>query len=428
MKYFKYILPGILLFILMTTCQQPPVKTPGEKDFAQVYYPGGSSLHPDYMIHHVNDSISVLYIRVYLSELLFSLVNPDLDYRARVRFSYELKKISDPSDEGVLADSASIVRTLVREEGKNSFFTGLPLKAFIGNKYTIRVSVMDEMRKTSNQTSLIVDKTTRFTAQNYKVNKAKTGILAFKNILTKGELFRIEFNRLGYDSLYVDYYHPDGTLPRPVFSSAPETPLKSFPDTSWSYAHSDSVIYELELPGAYIFRVNKTKKEGLTLMNFGENFPYIRSADDMLGPLVYLTSTVEFRDLRMHQNRKLAVDNFWLGISANPDAARELIRVFYNRVHLANLYFTSFKEGWKTDRGMIYIIFGVPNLIDIKTGSEKWTYLTGKTTQPVEFVFERKENIFTNMDYKAIRDVGSSPYWRTAVQSWRKGRIYSSYN
>ena len=428
MKYFVQIILIALSLVYMTACQSPPGKVPREKKFTETYYPGRSILQPDYSVHHVNDSMSVLYIRVYLTELLFNLVDPELEYRSRVRFSFELRKISDPSDEGVFADSASIVRSLVRDEGKNSFFTGLPLNAAIGNKYSLRVTVQDELRGTRNQITLIVDKSTRFTAQNYKLIMAKTGIIAFKNIFTKNELFKLEFNRFGYDSIHIDYYHSDESLPRPVFSTLPEVPLRSFPDTSWSYAHSDSTIYELGLPGTYIFRIDKSEKEGLTLMNFGDNFPYTRNADDMLGPLVYLTSSVEFRDLRMHQNRKLAVDNFWLGISGNPDAARELIRVFYNRVLFANIYFTSYKEGWKTDRGMIYIVFGVPNLIDITAGSEKWTYLTGRSTQPVEFVFERKENIFSNMDYKAVRDVSSNPYWRSAVQSWRKGKIYSSSN
>ena len=39
--------------------------------------------------------------------------------------------------------------------------------------------------------------------------------------------------------------------------------------------------------------------------------------------------------------------------------AKSLIAIYYNRIQNANLHFTTFKEGWKTDRGMIYVVFGL---------------------------------------------------------------------
>jgi len=334
----------------------------------------------------------------------------------------------DGSGDGIFKDSASIVKLINREDIRTNYFTALPLKVYTGNKYFLILNVYDELRRTRNQASLILDKTTRFTSQNYKVVSPKTGYPLFSRSFAPGEHFRIIFNQMGYDSIFIDYFNPDKTMPRPLFSTLPEAPLKTTPDTSWSYAHNDSMNYELTFPGIYLFKVDKNQMDGLTLMNFGEHFPRVRTPDDLLGPLIYLTSSSEFRDLRMELNRKLAVDNFWIGIAGNIEAARELIRVYYNRVLFANLYFTSYKEGWKTDRGMIYIVFGAPNMLEFTPNTEKWTYFTGKGSNPIEFVFERKENIFTTEDYQYIRDVSSNPYWRAAVQTWKKGKIYSSIN
>ena len=419
-----------LLSMILPACQSPALKPKPlrEPNLADIYNPGQITLRPDFSIHHINDSISVLYVRVFPAELLFSQANEEGELRARLRISYEMRFIDENSKAGVLADSISLTKVLNRNDARNSFFTGLPLRAFIGNKYFLTVKVVDELRRTRNQTSLILDKSNRFTAQNYKIVSARTGIPVFSSTLTKGQYFRLQFNQMGYDSIYIDFYNPDKSLPRPVFSTVPEAPIKTYPDTSWVYPYNDTINYELFIPGTYVFRLNKESREGITLMNFGDYYPRIGTADDMLGPLVYLTSTTEFRDLRMQQNRKLAVDNFWLGIAGTTDAAREIIRVYYNRVNFANVNFTSFKEGWKTDRGMIYIIFGVPNSLEIDADSEKWTYFTGRNTNPIEFVFQRKENHFTNLDYQAVKDISSNPYWRTAVNSWRKGKIYSSIN
>ena len=40
------------------------------------------------------------------------------------------------------------------------------------------------------------------------------------------------------------------------------------------------------------------------------------------------------------------------------ERAKELIKNYYGRLQHANLFFTSYLEGWKTDRGMIFMIFG----------------------------------------------------------------------
>ena len=428
MKVKFYIILFFLTGLFFFACQKPPSRPLREPNLADIYNPGKTTLHPDYNIHHINDTSSVLYIRINPSELLFSMANEENEPRSRLRINYELRHIAESSKDGVLRDSASIVKSLNKDEIGSSYFTAIPVNAYLGNKYFLIVNVYDELRRTRNQTSLVVDKTTRFTSQNYKVLSSKTNYPSFTNSFAPGEQFKIIFNQLGYDSINVDYYHPDRSMPRPMFSTLPETPLKTAPDTSWAYSYNDTMIYELAFPGTYIFRVDNSQRDGLTLINFGEHFPRVRTPDDLLGPLIFLTSSTEFRDLRTQMNRKLAVDNFWMSCAGNMEGARELIRVFYNRVLFANLYFTSYKEGWKTDRGMIYIVFGAPNMLEIEPNTEKWTYLTGKGSNPIEFVFERKENLFTTQDYQYIRDVSSNPYWRSAVQSWKKGKIYSSIN
>jgi GWxTD domain-containing protein len=181
----------------------------------------------------------------------------------------------------------------------------------------------------------------------------------------------------------------------------------------------------LPITGIFHFRINSDTKSGLALYNFGESFPEVKTVDDLLGPLVYLTSSAEFRDIRMEPNRKLAIDNFWLKLNPDVTTSRELIRVFYKRVYFANMYFSSFKEGWKTDQGMIYIIFGPPRRLEKEANSEKWTYFAKKGNSVVVFEFKRNENQFTNLDYQLVRSPSSGAFWREAVDTWRKGKVYS---
>jgi GWxTD domain-containing protein len=301
----------------------------------------------------------------------------------------------------------------------------MPLKTYSGSKYSIAIDVGDQLRNISSRSFRIINKSSRYSDQNFNVLSFVSNYPSFTNIFAKGEFFKIHFNQLGYDSAIVDYYSLDRALPRPVFSGSPELPLKEFPDTSYAYPLTDSTVYELPKPGIYKFRISPDSPDGLVLFNFGENFPRVKSSDDLLGPLVYLTTSAEFRDLRLESNRKLAIDNFWLSINANIESSKELIRVYYNRVMHANLYFSSYKEGWKTDRGMIYIIFGPPRMLEKSMDREKWSYYSRKSGQQVQFTFIRKENKFTDYDFQLERSIESNSIWREAVQAWRRGEIYS---
>ena len=142
-------------------------------------------------------------------------------------------------------------------------------------------------------------------------------------------------------------------------------------------------------------------------------------------PLFYLTTLAEYRDLRKEQNRKLAVDNFWLKIGGSIEKSKELIRIYYNRVVYSNLYFTSNKEGWKTDQGMIFILFGPPNRIQMTGSGERWFYFSKRRSSPLEFRFDRKPDAFSDQNMVWVKTTDSQMFWNDAVRSWRNGKVYS---
>ena len=124
-------------------------------------------------------------------------------------------------------------------------------------------------------------------------------------------------------------------------------------------AIQEGINYTLNYEGVYQFKLDTNSAEGLTLVTL-ESYPKIQEVKQMIEPLAYLTTTPEYDALKKSTNQKLAVDNFWIDKAGNVDKARELIKVYYNRVFFSNFFFTSYKPGWKTDRGMIFIIYGPP--------------------------------------------------------------------
>ena len=121
------------------------------------------------------------------------------------------------------------------------------------------------------------------------------------------------------------------------------------------------------------------------------------------------------------KNIKKEIDKFWIKNAGNPDRARVIIRKYYNRVQDANAMFTSYHEGWKTDRGMIYIVYGPPNVVYRSSHHETWIYGEVGNMLSVNFKFLKVKNPFTDNDY-SLTD--KSPIykdgWYNAIDTWRR--------
>ena len=148
------------------------------------------------------------------------------------------------------------------------------------------------------------------------------------------------------------------------------------------------INYQLNYEGIYHFQLDSSRREGLTVFNFGSTYPKVQEVNQLIEPLAYLASTPEYEALKKSTNQKLAVDNFWIEKAGNVERARELIKVYYNRVFFANFFFTSYKPGWKTDRGMIFIIYGPPQSVKVTPTQEKWIYFKNNFTTSVTFTFD----------------------------------------
>jgi GWxTD domain-containing protein len=134
----------------------------------------------------------------------------------------------------------------------------------------------------------------------------------------------------------------------------------------------------------------------------------------------YLTDGEEYKEIFNSQFPKESLDGFWLKNSGSIDKALEMIREYYNRVEIANHLFVSFCEGWKTDRGIIYLIFGPPNVVYRSDTEEQWTYGEANNYRSLQFVFYKVLNPFTDNDYVLQRQSNYKPYWYNAVQQWRR--------
>ena len=419
----NYFLTGLLLILFAVTgCVSKPQQETARSNLAFLYNPSSSPLHPEFNVFHEARTQSRLFIKIYPVELLFNQDNLEGKYQALLEINYVLTEIIEGKESELVADSNTTEFTLNMDEVKKIFVANLPIRTMEGQKYMLKVTTTDLLRKKGTSNYIHVDRSTVNTGQNYMVTGVN-GNPSFDRVFHSGENFHVQYNRKGVDTVYVKYYKDITPLPRPPVTNLSSTRPDFIPDSIFAYPYSDTTRYLLPEKGMYHIHVDPYKPGGLTLFNFGDNYPRVASVADMIGPMAYLASSVEFNELTNETNMKLAVDNFWLESAGNVQTARELVRVYYNRVFFANYFFTSYKEGWKTDRGMMFIVYGPPNILTKKGDTEIWVYYRKKSREPLQFTFSRHASPYTQNDFMLERNFVTS-MWTQAVRDWRSGKIF----
>ncbi len=175
---------------------------------------------------------------------------------------------------------------------------------------------------------------------------------------------------------------------------------------------------KLEGAGLYFIQADTSRNDGFFISVFEKGFPKINYVNQMVAPLRYITTSYELTQIATSKNVKEDVDAFWLNRSSDRSYAKNILKEYYKRVEQANISFTTYKEGWKTDRGMALIVFGKPDKIRLSPKAEIWIYNATTERKSIRLEFLHKDNQYILNRWEDFR----LP-WNVEVYEWRKGLI-----
>jgi len=193
------------------------------------------------------------------------------------------------------------------------------------------------------------------------------------------------------------------------------------PVAQYNMPHNAQLL--LTTPGIYVLSSDIAADPGQTLVVVPFQYPDVTRASELVGPLTYITTRAERTRLQAAKNPKREVDKFWLNIAGGKDQARRLIKEYYTHVEFANAWFTDYREGYKTDRGMVYIIFGKPTRVLRNGTTEEWQYDEHSNTPELQFTFERMAAPLGGPCLQLRRSPDYDKFWYAIVDQWRQGRI-----
>lgn len=414
---YKFIWFVFVLVIVSAGCTT--TSKVSQTNLVSLYQPEQQFADLDCWVYHTTDSTSTLFVEVLFSNLVYQKDPYSGQYTCSYRLSFKLTAGYDSGD--ILATSSLLAGDSLNYGKSNSVVHSFEVKSKYPGEYLLEITLFDLNRKFSSNHYLEIDKTNHYGRQNFIILNQNNGLI-FKNYLPEDEPFRIVTDLPEQKYLTVNYYLRDFPVARPPYTEDNEPVFNYKPDSVFTVSvdNGQSEWLTLNKTGFYHFRKDTVSREGLTLFCFHEGFPEITTAEQLRYPLRYITTRKEYDTLMENLNIKAGVDDFWLKTARTPERAKILFQKYYSNVEDANRYFTSYLEGWKTDRGLIYIIFGEPDYVYRGKGNEEWIFGEPQNRSSLRYTFIKVNNPFTDNDYMLLRSPTLKDSWFVTVQSWRR--------
>lgn len=259
--------------------------------------------------------------------------------------------------------------------------------------------------------------------QSIYLNAASDGRPILKNRLIINQEFTIQHRNLSTRYFSIKHFRrphapaipPDNRTAR-IFN-----PLTNF---DGFYQVKRGQVLQFSEPGVYFIQLDSSDNKGIFVFCYNNDFPEMTRVDELLNSLHYITTPKERQNMLSLDDDKKALDSYWLSRRSSRETdiqlAKSLIATYYNRIQNANLWFTSFKEGWKTDRGMVYVVMGEPDIVRKYASQEVWFYHASRERYAVELIFDR-----IGEQYRLKRHPQLRHPWRIEIDHWRKGNVTS---
>jgi GWxTD domain-containing protein len=301
------------------------------------------------------------------------------------------------------------IQTPVTLQGKKTGVLSLP----IPEKPWLLVA---KVNNSNSQKSWVYIKTIE---ANYPVNAYLTGVdgILNKPFVSATSEYTVHGSGSGKPSRVSFYKNIFNPASPPFVESESTVDRFLFHDSVFTIENEEKIKFVTT--GLYLLQEDTTGTEGISFRSTHEAYPKYTRVDDLVNPLIYVCVKEEFDELKKSDGNKAKFDKVILDITKDKDRAKNFIRSYFRRVELANLYFSSYKEGWKTDRGMIYLVFGPPDEVIKTAQNETWNYAGSK----LSFSFVKTGSVYDPDYYVLVREKRFTESWFSTIDLWRKSRF-----
>jgi len=401
-------IPLLILLVFSSGRPIPVANSLDQQDFSYLYDPS-SELEIDHkLMRQGNDAFLFLFLK--MRKDVYEI--GDYDVMEEYVNSFRDKFSS--------LDTLKLLTHIIKRN-RNGFYFKLPLRTDKTSKFYV-LHFANKHNQKQYYYYVALNENEKIGNSNFYFTD-ESGLPVFHNWIP-GKIAG-NLNSTRKDSLLYIYYYSTEFDP----AQAPmvkESALSSRMGIDSIFVIPASQTGSLNMQGLYLIQYDTTSLKGIAFRLEDDYYPKLVKIDDVINSLRYMSTRAEWETLNTTSDKKAALDAYWLAISKTPDMAKSLIKRYFDNVEEANRLFTTYKEGWKTDMGMLYIILGPPDEVRRDEKSEEWVYNKTNESSKLRFTFERVPNIFSSDHYVLQRKSDYENDWFKGVDFWRKGKFIIS--
>ncbi|GAB4395828.1 MAG: hypothetical protein OHK0053_06850 [Microscillaceae bacterium] len=285
------------------------------------------------------------------------------------------------------------------------------------------LEISDAITKQSKQLDFILSYTITKIRERFCLFNANGQYPLFRNYIRADDTVQIANVARSSQTLMVRYYAQSFNPAPPPMSARSEEVARTL--------NADSVFQiqanrPLQFPrtGLYLIQEDSTNFYGLSVYVSALKYPKLSQIKEVIAPMIYITTSEELAELQTSETPKKALDKLWLKLmSGNTALAQQVIREYFQRIKLANIFYTTHKPGWQTDMGMIFVVFGQPTRIIRQNDKELWIYTQSGNFSEMQFTFLRRPNQFSDYEFNLLRYPEYKEIWYPMIEQWRTGKV-----
>ena len=354
-------------------------------------------------------------VKVYLRFILNSGVVKISDYEIQydIRNSYIDEKHVNAS---IRLDSATLIATGFRE-----FIYLFEFEKTVDQSLIV-IEVNNVLRNRKFLIDIPIEKNKTTKNQPFLIFEAQRNVPYFSRFINLDQSVRL-VNVFGNNGKYqIQGVLNNQSVAIPTFDDSKiKTPAKIEIDTLYSPVENE--IIKFSTPGYYVINNATEPSNGLGVLVTDPLYPYFGQFEKMIEPLIFICTNDEFRTMKTASDSRMGFEDFITSrISNGGRVAQDFVKYYYGRVRKSAHLFTSNKDGWKTDRGMVYQIYGNPLQVFRNEEQELWVFAAPNGGR-IRFNFEIISEENNLLKYSLIRESKYKESWMDAVTSWRSGKV-----
>ncbi|MBS0000871.1 MAG: hypothetical protein KFF73_17950, partial [Cyclobacteriaceae bacterium] len=246
--------------------------------------------------------------------ILFSIeLPPDADFNGQYELSYEIKS-EYGSSSSLMTRTLNFARSGIGEEGAIKYF-----RITIDDAENFKILLL-KLKNTLSTVEHVWDiplkEPITYEPPDFYLSRSEVDLPYLYPYIERGDALRIESPDSAANTFFIYRYdHTFSPADPPMYRLEKDVSRSMQVDTIFTVNSGEP--FNLTKQGLYFIQSDTAKFSGINIRAEEKFYPKLIRMEDVIAPVIYLTTSQEIENLKNNADPKTAFEKFWLNISVS---------------------------------------------------------------------------------------------------------------